>query len=70
MKHLTHFYSDGHEPTNIARLLTEKENEVVKEVIQKIKFLSGFDSNINSKLTRKGDFGGVKTHDWHIFINV
>ena len=25
---------------------------------------------IQKILTKKGDFGGVKTHDWHTFIKV
>jgi hypothetical protein len=30
----------------------------------------GFASNINNILMKKGEFGGVKTHDWHTFIKV
>jgi hypothetical protein len=30
----------------------------------------GFSSNIQNILTKKGDFGGVKTHDWHTCIKV
>jgi hypothetical protein len=30
----------------------------------------GFASNIKNILTKKGEFGGVKTHDWHTFIEV
>jgi hypothetical protein len=30
----------------------------------------GFASNIKNILTKKGEFGGVKTHDWHTFIKV
>jgi hypothetical protein len=51
-------------------LFTEQESNVVKEAIQKIKFPTGFSSNIKNILTKKGDFGGVKTHDWHTFIKV
>ena len=51
-------------------LLTEQQSNAVKEVIQKMKFPTGFCSNIKNILTRKGDLGGVKTHDWHIFIKV
>jgi hypothetical protein len=29
-----------------------------------------FASNIKNNLTKKGEFGGVKTHDWHTFIKV
>ena len=32
--------------------------------------MTGFSSNIQNILTKKGDFGGVKTHDWHTFIKV
>ena len=51
-------------------LLSEQQSNAVKEVIHKMKFPIGFCSNIKNILTRKGDFGGVKTHDWHIFIKV
>jgi hypothetical protein len=44
-------------------LLTEKQSNDVKEVIQRIKFPTGFSSNIKNILTKKGEFGGVKTHD-------
>jgi hypothetical protein len=50
--------------------LIEKQSNDVKEVIQRITFLIGFASNINNILTKKGEFGGVKTHDWHTFIKV
>jgi hypothetical protein len=30
----------------------------------------GFASNINNILMKKGEFGGVKTRDWHTFIKV
>jgi len=51
-------------------LLTEQQSNSVKEVIRKIRFPTGFSSNIQNILTKKGDFGGVKTHDWHTFIKV
>jgi hypothetical protein len=51
-------------------LLTEKNNNDVKEVIQRIKFPTGFASNIKNILMKKGEFSGVKTHDWHTFIKV
>ena len=50
--------------------LTEQRSNIVKVVIKKIRFSSGFSSNIKNILTNKGDFGGVKTHDWHTFIKV
>jgi hypothetical protein len=55
---------------NLPWLLTEQQSNDVKEVIQRIKFPTGFASNINNILTKKGEFGGVKTHDWHTFIKV
>ena len=51
-------------------LLTEQQSNIVKEVIRKIRFPTGFSSNIQNILTKKGDFGGVKTHEWHTFIKV
>ena len=59
MQYLINCYSDG-KLTNLPWLLTEQESDVVKEVIQKIKFPIGFSSNINNVLTNKGDFGGVR----------
>jgi hypothetical protein len=55
---------------NLPWLLTEQQSNDVKEVIQRIKFPTGFSSNIKNILTKKGEFGGVKTHDWHTFIKV
>ena len=51
-------------------LLTEQQSNIIKEVIQKIRFLTGFSSNIQNILTKKGDFGVVKTLEWHTFIKV
>jgi hypothetical protein len=51
-------------------LFNEDESTVVKELIQKIIFPIGFASNIKNILTKKGEFGGLKTHDWHTFIKV
>ena len=51
-------------------LITEQQSNDVKEVIRRIKFPAGFASNINNILTKKGDFSGVKTHDWHTFVKV
>jgi hypothetical protein len=55
---------------NLPWLLTEQQRNGVKEVIQKIKFPTGFCSNIKNILTKKGEFGGVKTHDWNTLIKV
>jgi len=49
--------------TSLPWLLSEQQSNIVKEVIQKIRFPTGFSSNIQNILTKKGDFGGVKTHD-------
>lgn len=46
-------------------LLTKQQSNIVKEAIWKIKFPTGFSSNINNILIKKGEFGGVKTHDRH-----
>ena len=51
-------------------LLTEQQSNDMKEVIQKIRFSTGFSLNIQNILTKNSDFGGVKTHDWHTFIKV
>jgi hypothetical protein len=62
---------DGREQnTSLPWLLMEQYRNIVKEVIRKIRFPTGFLSNIQNILTKKGDFGGVKTHDWHTFIKV
>ena len=56
----------GEEYQNIISLpwlLTEQQNNYIKEFIQKIRFLTGFSSNIQNILMKNGDFGGVKTHD-------
>jgi hypothetical protein len=55
---------------NLPWLLTEQQSNDVKVVIQRIKIHTGFASNIKNILTKKGEFGGVKTHDWHTFIKV
>jgi hypothetical protein len=55
---------------NLPWLLTKQQRNYVKEVIQRIKFTMGFASNIYNILMKKGEFGGVKTHDWHTFIKV
>jgi hypothetical protein len=47
----------------ISWLLIEKQSNDVKEVIQRIKFPTGFASKLNNILLKKGEFGGVKTHD-------
>jgi len=60
----------GRNYNNIPWLLIEQQSNDVKEVVRRIKFPTGFASNINNILTKKGDFSGVKTHDWHTFVKV
>ena len=55
---------------SIPWMLMEQQSNVVKEVMQKIKFLTGFYANMNNIITKKGDFAGVKMHDWHVFMKV
>ena len=63
--------SDGDQNiSTLPWLLTEQQSNDIKEVIWKLKFPTGFSSNISNMLTKRGEFGGVKTHDWHIFIKV
>ena len=61
---------DGDWNISLPWLLTEQESNDIKEVIWKIRFLMDFSLNIQNILTKKGDFGGVKTHDWNTFIKV
>ena len=51
-------------------LFKEDETNVVKYLIRKIRFPIRFASNISNILTNKGEFGGLKTHEWHTFIKV
>jgi hypothetical protein len=63
--------NNDRDQNNLPWLLTEKQSNGVKEVIQKIKFPTGFWSNIKNILTKKGEFGGVKTHDVvSLFTNI
>ena len=61
--------SDG-DLNSLSWLLTKKQSNYVKEVIRRIKLPIGFASNINNILTKKGDFGGAKTHNCHTFIKI
>ena len=51
-------------------MLMEQQSNVVKEVMRKIKFPTGFCLNMKNFITKKGDFARVKTHDWDIFMKV
>jgi hypothetical protein len=72
MKYVIELNNDGDQINIISLLwlLTEQQSNVVREIIRKNKFPTGFCSNIKNILTKKVVFGGVKTHDWHIFIKV
>ena len=73
MKDVIEYLDNDGDEINISSLpwlLTEQQSNAVKEVIQKMKFPIGFCSNIKNIVTKRGDFAGVKTHDWHIFIKV
>ena len=48
----------------------EQQSNVVKEVMRKINFPTGFYANVKNIKTKKGDFVGVKMHDWHVFMKV
>jgi hypothetical protein len=62
--------TNGVDRNSLPWLFKEDESNVVKELIRKIRFPTGFASNIKNILTKKGEFGGLKTHHWHTFIKV
>ena len=73
MKDVIEYLDNDGDQINISSLpwlLTEQQSNAVKEVIQKMKFPTGFCSNIKNIVTKRGDFSSVKTHDWHVFIKV
>ena len=72
MKDIIQFHSnrDQININSLPWMLTKQQSNVVKEVMRKIKFPVGFCVNIKNIITNKGDFTGVKTHDWHIFMKV
>ena len=51
-------------------MFMEQQSNVVKEVTRKIKFSTGFCANMKNIITKKGNFAGLKTHDWHVFMKV
>ena len=71
MKDVIQFHSNGEQVNinSIPWMFTEQQSNVVKEVMQKIKFPTGFCMNLKN-IIKKGYFTGVKIHDWHIFIKV
>ena len=71
MRSVVHENSDGDKNiSSLPWLLTKQQSNAIKEVILKIKFPTTFSSNINRILTKKGEFGRVKTHYWHTSIKV
>ena len=72
MKDVIQFHSnrDQININSIPWMFKEQQSNVVKEVMRKIKFPTRFCANMKSIITNKGDFAGVKTHDWHIFMKV
>jgi hypothetical protein len=55
--------TNGFDRNSLPWLFKEDESNVVKELIRKIRFPTSFASNIKNILTKKGEFGGLKTHD-------
>ena len=72
MKDIIQFHTNGEQVNinSIPWMFMEQQSNVVKEVMQKIKFPTGFCATLKNIITKKGDFAGVKTHDWHVFIKV
>ena len=72
MKHTIQFHSNGDQINinSIPWMFMEQQSNVVKEVMWKIKFPTRFCANLKNIITKKGDFAGVKTQDWHIFMKV
>ena len=72
MKDVIQFHTNGEQVNinSIPWMFTEQQSNVVKEVMRKIKFPTIFCANLKNIITKKGDFAGVKTHDWHVFIKV
>ena len=65
MKDVIQFHSnrDQININSIPWMFTEKQSNVVKEVMRKIKFSTKFCANLKNIITNKGDFAGVKMHD-------
>ena len=58
MKDVIQFHRNG-EQVNISSIpwmFTEQQSNVVKEVMRKIKFPTGFCANLKNIITKKGDF--------------
>ena len=72
MKYVIQFHSneDQININSIPWMFMKQQSNVVKKVMRKIKFPTGFCANLKNIITQKGDFAGVKTHDCHVFIKV
>ena len=72
MKDVIQFHSnrDQININSIPWMFIEQQSNVVKEVMQKIKFPTGFCLNLQNIITKEGYFVGAKTHDWNVFIKV
>ena len=72
MKDFIQFHTNGEQVNinSIPWMFTKQQSNVVKEVMRKIKFPTRFCANLKNIITKKSDFAGVKTHDWHVFIKV
>ena len=72
MKYVIQFHTNEEQVNinSIPWMFMEQQSNVVKEVTRKIKFPASFCANLKNVITKKGDFAGVKTHDWHVFIKV
>ena len=72
MKYVIQFHTNEEQVNinSIPWMFTEQQSNVVKEVMQKIKFPTRFCVNLKNIITKKDDFAGFKTHDWHVFIKV
>jgi hypothetical protein len=55
--------TNGVDRNSLPWLFKEDESNVIKELVRKIRFPTGFASNIKNILTKKGEFSKLKTHD-------
>ena len=64
MKDVIQFHTNGEQVNinSIPWIFMEQQSNVVKEVMWKIKFPTGFCANLKNIITKKGDFAGVKTY--------
>ena len=62
MKDVIQFHRNGDQVNinSIPWMFTEKQSNVVKEVMRKIKFPTGFCANLKNIITKKGDFVAAK----------